>query len=415
MLGIVLTIARLTESLDDPVVGYVTDRTSSRWGRRIPYILFATPWWAVLFVLLFVPPTSGDSVSNLVWIFVVIQLHWLASNFSGAPLEALLPHLAKDHHDRVTIASMQMVFGVGGAVVGLSLSSLLVEFVGFPAMAVTVAAIALTARYTALFGCWSHARTDATPSTPGFRRSVTQTFSNPQFIAFLPSFIGFRVGQLMLTALLPFYVSEVLGDVGLLGFTGSENEGLFTFVLTALIIVGVLAGIPIFVPLARRSGKAAAFRVSMLWSAVALFALFFAGFLPGIPMLLQALPALFFAGLPLAGVFMLPEHHHRGHRRPRREAQRHPPRGDVLRHAEHAGEGSDGLLPADLRPGVAGRRHIRGSARAAPRGAGRGAAGARRLLLVPELLPDRGRAGARAGGGREGARLAENGISSGRQ
>ena len=306
MLGIVLTIARLTESLDDPVVGYVTDRTSSRWGRRIPYILFATPWWAVLFVLLFVPPTSGDNVSNLVWIFVVIQLHWLASNFSGAPLEALLPHLAKDHHDRVTIASMQMVFGVGGAVVGLSLSSLLVEFVGFPAMAVTVAAIALTARYTALFGCWSHARTDATPSTPGFRRSVTQTFSNPQFIAFLPSFIGFRVGQLMLTALLPFYVSEVLGDVGLLGFTGSENEGLFTFVLTALIIVGVLAGIPIFVPLARRSGKAAAFRVSMLWSAVALFALFFAGFLPGIPMLLQALPALFFAGLPLAGVFMLP-------------------------------------------------------------------------------------------------------------
>ena len=68
----------------------------------------------------------------------------------------------------------------------------------------------------------------------------------------------------------------------------------------------MLAGIPIFVPLARRSGKAAAFRVSMLWSAVALFALFFAGFLPGIPMLLQALPALFFAGLPLAGVFMLP-------------------------------------------------------------------------------------------------------------
>ena len=110
----------------------------------------------------------------------------------------------------------------------------------------------------------------------------------------------------MLTALVPFYVSEVLGDIDLFGFTGSDNAGLFTSVLTALIIVGVLAGIPIFAPLARRSGKAAAFRVSMLWSAVALSAFFFMGFLPGIPKLLQALPALFFAGLPLAGVFMLP-------------------------------------------------------------------------------------------------------------
>ena len=306
VLGLAMTLARIAESLDDPLIGYLTDRTSSRWGRRIPYILLATPWWALLFFLLFVPPAGDESSANLVWLVVILEGYWLASNFSGAPLEALLPHLARSHEDRVSVATLQMVFGVAGAVVGLSISSLLVDAVGFAGMAAIVAAIALVARYTALFGCWGYARTDATPSTPGFRRSLRQTFSNPHFIAFLPSFISFRVGQLMLTALIPFYVSEVLGDAEVFGFNGSEDEGLFTFALTSLVIAGVLAGILIFGPLARRAGKAKAFRVAMLWAAGGLFLFFFAGFLPVLPKLPQVLLAALFAGLPLAGVFMLP-------------------------------------------------------------------------------------------------------------
>ena len=306
VLGIALALARLVESIDDPVVGYLTDRTSSRWGRRIPYILFATPWWVLGFFLLFVPPGGAMSILNLVWLIAVVELFWLLSNFSGAPLEALLPHLAKRHDDRIAIAAQQLLFGIGGAIVGLSLSSLLVEFVGFGAMAAIVALIALVARYTALFGCWSHARTDATPSEGGFRQSVRETLSNRQFIAFLPSFIGFRTGQLMLTALLPFYVSEVLGDVEILGFVGDENEGIFTFGMTAIVIAGVLAGVPLFAPLAMRVGKAAAFRVSLLWGAAGLFLLFFAGFVPWLPQIVQTPPAVFFAGIPLAGVFMFP-------------------------------------------------------------------------------------------------------------
>ena len=49
VLGLLLTVARIVESIDDPVVGYLTDRTKSRWGRRIPWILLGTPWWALLF------------------------------------------------------------------------------------------------------------------------------------------------------------------------------------------------------------------------------------------------------------------------------------------------------------------------------------------------------------------------------
>ena len=306
VLGLALTLARIAESLDDPIIGYLTDRTRSRWGRRIPYIVLATPWWALLFFLIFTPPFGDGSAGNLLWLVVALEGYWLASNLSGAPFEALMPHIARTHRDRVQVAAVQLVFGVLGAFVGLSVSSLLVDSVGFGATALILAAIAFAGRYAALAGCWDYARTDNEPSTPGFVRSVRETFSNPQFVAFLPSFIFFRVGQLMLTAWLPFYVAAVLWDVEAFGFSGAEDEGVFTSALTVLVIAGVLAGIAVITPVARRGGKAQAFRVSMLGTAAALFLLFFAGFVPGVPKLAQTAATIAVAAVPLAGVFMLP-------------------------------------------------------------------------------------------------------------
>src|SRR3989304_1464627 len=52
LLGALLTSARILESLDDPLIGWWSDRTRSRWGRRIPFVLLATPFPALFFVLL---------------------------------------------------------------------------------------------------------------------------------------------------------------------------------------------------------------------------------------------------------------------------------------------------------------------------------------------------------------------------
>ena len=306
LLGLTLTIAGIIEAFDDPIIGYLTDRTKSRWGRRIPYVVLATPWWAFTFFLLFVPPFGDGTVANLLWLIVVLEGYWLASNLAGAPLEALMPHIAKSHEDRVSVASMQLVFGILGAFIGLAISGLLIDLVGFGGMAAILAVIGFAGRYASLAGCWDYARTDDEPSTPGLVRSVRETLSNEHFIAFLPSFIFFRIAQIMITAWIPFYVAAVLGDVEAFGFSGSEDEGAFTSAMTALIILGILAGILIFAPLARRGGKAQAFRVSMLWGAATLFLLFFVGFVPGIPKLVQTAATVLFAAFPMAGVFMLP-------------------------------------------------------------------------------------------------------------
>jgi len=305
LLGIVLTTSRVLEAFDDPLIGYWSDRTQSRWGRRIPFIVLGTPLWGVLFALLFLPP-AGDGAINLLFVFVVATAFYLLSNLSGAPMEALLPALARRKDDRLSVASWQVVFGVLGAVVGLSVSSLLQGAYGFAVMAISIAVIAVSVRFIALIGCWEYAKRDNKPAKPGLRATLREVLANRQFLYYLPSFVLFQVALHLLTAVLPFYVDTVFLDGAIFGWTAEDDSGVYTFGLTASVILGMLAAIPFFRGLATRRDKASAFRAAMLGAAIYYPALFFAGFVPGIPTTVQAVAFIFLAGLPTAGVYLFP-------------------------------------------------------------------------------------------------------------
>lgn len=306
LLGILLTAMRLVEALDDPLIGYWTDRTSSRWGRRAPFILFATPLWALFFILLFLPPFEGDSSGNVAWVAIIAICFFASSNLAGAPIEALLPHIARTRDERLAVGSYQVLFALGGALLGLTVTGIIKDAAGFGVMAATVALIAAVARYTALAGAWRHAITDATPAPPGLWRSITQTLSNPQFIAYLPSFVLFQVGLQLLTALLPFHVEEVLAGESFAGLEVDDATGAFTSILTGLVLLAMVMALPFFRRLGHFRGKAAAYRAAMLAASLLFPLVFFAGFLPAIPEFYQTAVIVFIVGIPLAGVFLFP-------------------------------------------------------------------------------------------------------------
>ncbi len=59
--GVVLTAGRIIEAFDDPVIGWWSDRTRSRWGRRIPFVMFSTPFYGLFFALLWLNPGGGQA------------------------------------------------------------------------------------------------------------------------------------------------------------------------------------------------------------------------------------------------------------------------------------------------------------------------------------------------------------------
>jgi GPH family glycoside/pentoside/hexuronide:cation symporter len=301
----------ILDAIDDPLIGYWSDRTRSRWGRRLPFILFATPFYAFFFFLFWTPPTGGYLVAA-VYITVVVFLQRVAGTLSGGPMEALLPEVAQTPSARVSNVVWQFVFGALGAVVGLVATGVIKDAYGFAAMGAVVAVIALVSRYIGLFGVWRHVRRDIEPVRAGIGASLRSAFRNDQFLCFLPTFVFFNMAVLLLTAALPFYADVViLGDrdempLHLPGGTLSLGEGSVASLLFGSTIVAVLVVLPFVYRLAMRFGKARVYSYAMFFGALAFPLLFFMGLVPGIPVLAQSIVFVAIAGVPMVGVFTFP-------------------------------------------------------------------------------------------------------------
>lgn len=309
--GALLTAANIIEAFDDPLIGYWTDRTRTRWGRRIPFIVLATPFWVLFFFLLWTPPHDYESVANAVYFFIVLELFHFFSTLSGTAFESLLPEIAPLNRDRVRIVIGQVLFGTIGAAVALIVTGPIIDVFGFQVMAAMVAVLAMLSRFIGLGGAWRHARRDVAPAELKLLEAFRSTLRNSQFLYFLPTFILFNMGVTLMTAALPFFAKEIILtdgsiEVNLLGQSLSLGEGSVTSLMAAVAIIVVLLSLPAVYALALKRGKAWVYSASMLFGAVYIPVLFFMGFVPGVPKLLQAVIFIAPLGIAMTGVFVFP-------------------------------------------------------------------------------------------------------------
>ena len=294
--GALLTVAGIVSALDDAVVGYLSDRTRSRLGRRIPYIVLGAPLWSIFFVLLFTPPPNAEHAATAVYLLLVFEAVSLFGSIVVTPYEALLPEMAATSDERVGLEAIKVYLGVAGTVVGLVVSTALVHAVGFRAMAVAIAGLALVCQYVAIGGVWDRARRSQIPAEIGFRAALRATFRNGAFRVLLPTVVLFALAFQLLQTDIPFYVHAIVGKHSWLGAT----------LLLGVAIAAALVCVPLFAHLARRTSKRRAYRISMLAAAVTFPLLGIAGLLPGIPATVQLLVVAALVGAPVGAHFLFP-------------------------------------------------------------------------------------------------------------
>jgi len=189
------------------LVGHLSDRTNTRFGRRIPYILFSSLPFAVLFYLLFHPLVAAPN-ARLVYFFIVTLLFDLCFTFVALNVGALYPEMYQSAQDRSNVAAMQQIFGIVGMIVGVALSKSVGQSAGWGTMALVFGAIALVTLYVSLYGSFENPAYREQPLH--FRTALRETFRNPFFVVYVLASLLIQLTTTMFVTLSSFYSNYVV-------------------------------------------------------------------------------------------------------------------------------------------------------------------------------------------------------------
>ncbi len=126
--GSILAIGKVGDAINDPITGILSDRTRTRWGRRIPWMLLGTiPFGFFFFLQWIVPHFSDDKATNdwglFIYYIAIAILFNLAYTAVNLPYTALTPELTQDYNERTNLSSFRFAFSIGGSILSLILAT----------------------------------------------------------------------------------------------------------------------------------------------------------------------------------------------------------------------------------------------------------------------------------------------------
>ena len=278
MVGTMFLVTRIWDSVFDPIVGVIADRTSSRWGKFRPYLLYLAVPFALIGVLTFYTPPFGLT-GKLIYAYLTYSLMMMVYSAINVPYASLLGVMSPDPKDRNTLSTYRMMFAYLGSFIALLLFMPMVNRFGSGSsdisdqrFAWTMAVVVIAVMCAILFlGCFAWTRERVKPINDrktSLKEDVRDLFHNkPWWILF-----GAGVATLVFNSVrdgatvyyFKYYIlEEQHQSVSLFGIT---------FVLSGLYLaVGQMAniiGVIMAAPLSNHIGKRRTFALSMLLAVV---------------------------------------------------------------------------------------------------------------------------------------------------
>ncbi|MDR1867058.1 MAG: MFS transporter [Treponema sp.] len=270
--GIAVMVGKVWDAVTDPVMGYISDRTKTRFGRRRPYLLIGAPLMVLTMWFFFTKPAI-DSVSLLtVWATVALMFLNTASTIINIPYSSLTPELSDDYHERTSLNGYRFGCAVFGTIIGAAAVQPIVglfpnQTVGFSMVGLILGLIIAGTTLLTFFG--TKEKTNHTIPTEPFFATYKVVFTNRPYVVLLMTYALHLTGITLLQGILVYYTKYIY-----------HNEALTTPAMLLLLLTAMVF-IPVSVLISKKIGKKRTYQICFVIIATACAAIFTVGHILG--------------------------------------------------------------------------------------------------------------------------------------
>lgn len=290
--GAITMVGKLFDAVWDPVLGFLSDHTRTKWGRRRPFIILGSVPLLLVMIFFWTNPRIANPGLLVAWGAVAFILLNMVYSVVNIPYSSLTPELTKDYNERSSLNGYRFMFAVVGTIIGgVAVQPILGAFggagsgdksLGFTMVGVIFGLIMMA---TALITGFSvkepkHAADEA--SSVGGLKDYLSVFRNKPYLNVLITYGLHIIGLTFLQTTINYYFKYIYAQ-----------ENLVPIVL-ALLLGTAMICIPISVAVSKRIGKKRTYQISLFILATASLVIFFLGHILG--------PNFFLAVMVYAGI-----------------------------------------------------------------------------------------------------------------
>lgn len=294
--AVAIFLGRTWDYINDPLAGYLSDRTRTRWGRRRPYLLFGALPMAAAFVLMWYRPPLDSQVWLAIYYAFTYVLFESTATFVYMPYFALTPELTSNYDERTALTGYRSFFSILGSLVAFTIPLMIVgSFRPENASRVLLmggifAAVSAVSPLLVFFGTRERPEYSRIEQ-PGFKESLKAAVKNRPFVFSVVIFLLTWVSVDILQMTILYFIKYVV-----------LREAQSDLVMAVIFVTAILV-LPFWEWVSRRSNKRLAYAAGIAFWAVVQIALVFLTPATSLP-LIVALCAL--AGIGVSAAHILP-------------------------------------------------------------------------------------------------------------
>ena len=270
--GFVTTAVLIFDMITDPLIGYLSDRTQSRYGRRAPWMFIGVLVMSAGMVGLFSVPAGMAMPANLTWVVAFFGLATVGFTMVAIPYGAQSGEITQDPKERSAMTGWRMAFASIGILIGGAVIPGLAGSMGYAMAALAVTPLMVGAIWLSLWSTRKAPRNEAAAQV-NLAGMFGLVFANKAFMVLVVLYGVMTLAIAMITAGLPFAALYLIVDSGDTMLSGAAAALSTLSLMFAAFVVGSILSQAVWVLLSNRLGKVGALIIGLLLYVLLLYAL----------------------------------------------------------------------------------------------------------------------------------------------